>query len=422
MRPEGVSYLTQRDYRDPVNLNAPNKYLIYLDVWERHLNFVEQETEDGISIRETALDGADTTTRAQVVWQVRAKKIGEGEDDPCDKWQALIEPWRNDSAVLKLRGELSARAKAQEAAGTEDPCTIPPESRYRGNENQLYRVEVHRGGKAWNGTGDVPKDAATFKWSRENGSVVFPLRSLEGKPAVAVVEHLGADGRLGLLVGDWVELVDDWIELGNSAEDNPTAPTQPGLLLQATAIDPIDLKVTLSLPTDDSPSISGYTEEEAKTKHALLRRWDQQAGRPASKMKASAGALAIVEKTLSGGKEVDNWLALEDGIQVQFERGGHYRTGDYWLIPARTATGDVEWPGTVRNPKAMPPHGVDHHCAPLAIVTVTGTKAEVTGRCRQLLGITPLHWSHSPNRSHRPTSERPVWISRRGDPGKERDP
>ena len=44
-----------------------------------------------------------------------------------------------------------------------------------------------------------------------------------------------------------------------------------------------------------------------------------------------------------------------------------YRTGDYWLIPARTATGDVEWPrNDKKEPIAVEPHGVEHHYAPLA--------------------------------------------------------
>jgi hypothetical protein len=93
------------------------------------------------------------------------------------------------------------------------------------------------------------------------------------------------------------------------------------------------------------------------------------------------------------------WLTLEDGVQVRFEAaalgtGGispakdtvamnQYRTGDYWLIPTRTATGDVEWPrvmGTDGNPEAdaqgnfipvaLPPHGITHHYAPLAIASV----------------------------------------------------
>lgn len=41
---------------------------------------------------------------------------------------------------------------------------------------------------------------------------------------------------------------------------------------------------------------------------------------------------------------------MEGRVQIQFQPldsglpPNRYRTSDYWLIPARTATGDVEWP------------------------------------------------------------------------------
>ena len=38
-------------------------------------------------------------------------------------------------------------------------------------------------------------------------------------------------------------------------------------------------------------------------------------------------------------------IELEDGVQVEID-GGTFGGGDYWLIPARTLTGKVEWPGT----------------------------------------------------------------------------
>jgi hypothetical protein len=52
------------------------------------------------------------------------------------------------------------------------------------------------------------------------------------------------------------------------------------------------------------------------------------------------------------------WLALEDGVDIQFvdPQNSVYRTGDYWLIPARVATGDIERPGQTvpGDPKKRP--------------------------------------------------------------------
>ena len=69
-----VSY-TAQPYPDSKELQDRD-YLIYLKAWERHVTAVE----DG-SIREEALGGADTTTRSQVVWQVRALGIDEQEEE-----------------------------------------------------------------------------------------------------------------------------------------------------------------------------------------------------------------------------------------------------------------------------------------------------------------------------------------------------
>jgi hypothetical protein len=63
------------------------------------------------------------------------------------------------------------------------------------------------------------------------------------------------------------------------------------------------------------------------------------------------------------------WLDLEDGVQIQFSDGGEYLKGDYWLIPARVATGGDEWAQTNRlNPGQLPPQGVEHHNALLGFV------------------------------------------------------
>jgi len=78
------------------------------------------------------------------------------------------------------------------------------------------------------------------------------------------------------------------------------------------------------------------------------------------------------------------------GVQIQFPRNAdnRYRAGDYWLIPARVATGDVIWPkvpeGNKQVAKPLPPHGIDHHYAPLAVISVDGRKITVDHDCRRV--------------------------------------
>jgi hypothetical protein len=113
-----------------------------------------------------------------------------------------------------------------------------------------------------------------------------------------------------------------------------------------TAINPSQRTLTLSAAPKNDAGIDPKL-------HPYLRRWEGDV----QKIKIAKGNEA--------------WVHLADGVQVQFSLRrppyGGYRTGDYWLIPARTATGDVIWPRDDKEmPLAVPPHGVDHHYAPLA--------------------------------------------------------
>jgi hypothetical protein len=83
---------------------------------------------------------------------------------------------------------------------------VPAGRALRGHQTQLYRVEIHRGGEARNGI-DPPDSAnnaataATFTWSRDNGSVVFPIVSVEG--TTITLGYLGQDARSDLSEATW---------------------------------------------------------------------------------------------------------------------------------------------------------------------------------------------------------------------------
>jgi hypothetical protein len=347
------------DQRDLLadELNEGN-YLVYLDAWEQHVTAFEDD-----SIREVALgsQGPDTTSRARVAWAVRTldlddaelfERAGKFKDVDCegissaddDLWGAFVKTLQPDD-----RGKLRAKAEEPEDPDSFEPCIVSPEARFRGAENQLYRVEIHRGGTV--------AEQATFKWSRENGSVVLPVRNVSGR--VVTLDSMGRDARSGVEVGDWVEVFDrDSARVAGATS-----------LVQVTAVDPVEMTVTLSA----EPHAETEREERASPTmtNPLLRRWDQKAGDPRrGGLELRDGAALIKE-----GADDDGWLELEDGVRVQFQPGGDYREGDYWLIPARTETGDVEWPGGQGKPKARPPHGVEHYYAPLARIVVGAARA-----------------------------------------------
>jgi hypothetical protein len=323
---------------------------IYLDVWERLVTYVEDD-----AIREVALNGPDTSARTKVVWQVR---VLPHEGNAC-----LTPGELRDILQPANRGRL--RARVRPGPTDTDPCTVDPDASYRGHENQLYRVEIHRG------SADGPP---TFKWSRENGAVVFPISSGGGR--TLRLESLGRDARFGLAEGDWVEVQDDSSVLANRAD--------PLLRVQSIRGRRVDLSGEVKIEVKDA------------SRHPLLRRWDQRQGDPA------AGGLTLGSDNaalIPSSAAEKGWLELEDGVEIQFVDPDNsvYRTGDYWLIPARVATGDVEWPreavpgAAEKRPLSKLPDGVTHHYAPLRVATWNGKTLALGRECRlQLPGAAPL--------------------------------
>lgn len=317
-------------------------FWLYLDVWERHVTWIEDPT-----IRESALQGPDTCTRAQIVWQVRALpqpnvKPGDTRTRPrlsCD----------SPLGGLSTVGRSRMAARLDPGSRNVDPCLTAPDAKYRGLENQLYRIEVHTPGKA---------GVATFKWSRDNGSVAAAWLSSDGN--ALRVSH----GR-GFAAGDWVELSDDRRDLAGV----------PGPLVKL-------VKVEGDLLTVDSATVASPPDIvfDATAIHPKVRRWNQSEN---ARTPLSNGAIRVVEPA----KDSAAWIDLEDGLQVQFDAGGEYRAGDYWLIPARVATGDIEWPshpgaGGTTVAESLPPRGIEHHYAPLGyILFENGVLKQQSCRC-----------------------------------------
>jgi len=359
-----VKYFEQVQYplgqtADPLPTTLP--FLVYLDVWERHVSSLEAP-----NIHEVALGEADTTTRAEIVWQVRAWAPKPSSDmaialadcpsasstDPtveewlADKWDSLRKELEAEN-----RGQLKAWTDAPGAESDAHPCLTAPGDRYRGAENQLYRVEIHRGTKLGD-SGVKP----TFKWSRENGSVAASWLRTEGDAVIV-------DQARGFAAGQWVELTDDWDELRG----------EPGQMVKLLKVEGEAL--TVDMTTVPKPVISRKDDKW----HPRVRRWDHQDGGQAasanddSDAEWSEGAIVVKEGQA---------ILIEDGIRIQFEAGASYRTGDYWLIPARTASGDVQWPydgasRTEQSSKFLPPHGVEHHYAPLAVIKAANDKVDL---------------------------------------------
>ncbi|MFB3764631.1 MAG: DUF6519 domain-containing protein [Methanotrichaceae archaeon] len=392
-----IAYDQQTDLPKPqsvldlLNSRKSNGGLVFLRAWKRHITAL-----DDPHIQEKALGDPDTCTRVKIIWQVSILPLSNAElDKIIGDCNAIIPSW---SLLTACRpGLMNAQIMDSKEVA---PCRLPPSSGYKGLENQLYRVEIHRGGSL---------KQATFKWSRDNGSVVTSITGINGSEIT--VKDLGRDEVLGFNLGNWVEISDDYSELHGI----------PGYLAKIDKIDRATNKITVQ-------SIVWNFDSNL---HPKLRRWDQTDNMDNS---SSPG-------TPDGVKITDDWQLLENGIYVMFsdsnsndspnsqqgksikpaiadapietisptvtvvtntptsnsgipastvEPGGFsklpkiFSPGEYWLIPARAATHEIEWPPfemTKAIPKAepepQPPLGIEYHYCRLAIITKPGLKLKV---------------------------------------------
>lgn len=311
----------------PQSITQSGVYLAYLDVWSRHITALEDK-----HIREVALGGPDTATRVKTMAQVKWLRVGNaGANINClsdvPAWTELIAP---PTARLRARSQPDAASKA--------PCIIKPGAGYRRLENQLYRVEIHTPGAV--GT-------ATFVWSRDNGAIATSWVGQNGDDLT--VGTIGRDEVLRFATDQWIELIDDNCEVWG----------RPGTLVQV-------LKAEGQIVTIKPGTATGSVSRDDFPVNPRIRRWD------------GVGKVSIPATN-------NGYLSLEDGVEIHFQAGATHKTGDYWLIPARTALGDIEWPvDNTGDPLPQPPLGVEHHYCRLAVLDFDGNSFTNIVDCRNL--------------------------------------
>jgi Family of unknown function (DUF6519) len=278
--------------------------LVYLDAWERLVT-----ASDDPGLIDPAL-GTDTATRLQVVWTLDWVE-GVGELSPSDATAAL--PPRS-------RGRMTAAAPGG----------------YQGIESQLYRIEIH-------GPGALGE--ATFKWSRENGYVVFKIERFVRPNSAVLAPALSNVHKV--TVGDWLEIAGDDRELHGL----------PGTLARVESWAEDSREATFDR------DISAHAAE----------------GRPRARPWDGSEGTVTVEAS---------WRELESGIRVRFA-GSDFHAGDYWTFPARVAAEQMEWPSRERA------QGVEHRFCPLALITWDRTDAPKLRACRDcrplLVPLTDLY-------------------------------
>jgi len=343
----------------------PGPYLAYLDVWQRDVTYLEDSAliDQAVNI--------DTTGRLQTIWQVKLLDLSSLASTPdCSTdipgFDALNQP---------PAGRLTSGLVPNAGSG---PCCLAPNTGFTGQENQLYRVEIHQPGtlsapSAGGYTFPLPGNTPTFKWSRDNASVqtsvsaVATVTTSSGSVSQITVASLGRDQVLGFAVNDWIEITDDAYELNG----------QPGEIYQIAGVTAATNTITLNATVSSHfPLTGGQTDPKL---HTRITRWDQSGqvfqtdtlGNTTLWIDlGSAGSSGLIPVPPTG-----TLLVLENGVTVSFDLSPEptaanptaFRVADYWLFTARAADGSVE---TITE---APPLGINHHYAKLAIVTFPST-------------------------------------------------
>lgn len=337
-----VPYEDQPYLHDVANLfplpDGGGPHLVYIDVWQREVTHAEDP-----GLVEKAV-GFDTATRLQTIWQVKVlADVGDGVT--CDTPGEEIEGWADLTAPSGGRLTTSAVGVPADT----DPCVVSPSGGFRGTENRLYRVEVHD-------PGDI--GTATFKWSRDNGSIATVVTAINAAGDALTVTRTSRDDVLRFSDNDWIEVLDDRLELAGL----------PGVMARVQRVD--DVAGTVTLETALLPGDFDFADPRAR--NTRIRKWDQ-AG-----VVLDDSNVIVADVDASGGVIPVSGPArfvLEHGVLVEFTLPqGELRTGDYWVFAARTVD------ATVEELDAAPPRGIHHHYCKLAVVTFP----DVVNDCRVL--------------------------------------
>jgi hypothetical protein len=302
--------------------------LAYLDLWERPITYIEDA-----DIREIALEGPDTCTRTRLMAQVRILKGTEVAAASPNPAPVPLADFGNLPQFGK--GVLTTKDKADAvAAACADPCEPAIAGTFLGEENRLFRVEIHKFG----GIGPAGNaNTALFKWSRENGAVATALTSNAAVGDFSVIVEKPERYK----VGDLIEISNDLIDLVTGPYEDTAGHRnhERGELRKISSISLPDRRISWQDAGSPEPQFhGGLARAHRLAYHASIRRWD-------GLLSATAGD-----------------IVLADGVVVEFG-GQDMMPGDYWVFATRVVDRSVE------RLVEQPPHGILHRYFPLAQIS-----------------------------------------------------
>lgn len=331
--------------------------LVYVEAWQQPVSAVEDA-----ELFETALGGADTSTRLRTMHRVR---MATGlKEAPCEAaWGALVSGWAAsglgtfEADTCERTVDAQLQVTFDTSGTTDDLCAPKVAGGYLGAENQAIRVEL--------------VDSRHFTWGFDNGGPLYRT-TLRADRVTLTFSSTPKDEAHQPRVGQIVEILPWSAVLANGEK---LCELRGHLARVATAYDP----GTRTLVLDAGTAVpAGFGGDWQKRPHA-----------------ADLGAPSYFVRVWDRGGDVVSSpaIAFTPGVPVALAgtgllitlTGQHLVAADHWIIAARPETPNrvVPWALEVRRG----PHGVRRFFAPLALIRWhrSGSSAsfELLHDCRQ---------------------------------------
>jgi len=298
-----------------ITLDVPpstGAYLYYIDAWTREVS----AAEDG-NLIDPAI-GLETTTRLKTEWMVRYQNVATSGITETEKEKYKIGDWPELNSGNWWKGLSTGTLKlvsSSEKVDKSDNRVMVDK-----DDNRLYRIEVHQDDPALPGH--------IFKWSVDNASICAEITTVDKK--LFTLKNNTPDLQNAFKDAAWIELY---------------IPGEPG------KSEGLWQRFELS-------NESGNSFDSNNGKLTLKDSWEKAGGASKTIMRRWDGVFP---------EEKKNSLALELGVDFEYDKNKFFRHGDYWLVQVRNGK-IVNWKaGDIKTPE-----GVEHHFAALGIMTKVG--------------------------------------------------
>ncbi len=357
------TYRSQKDWlQQPAEIdgtpsfNANERYdLIYIESWQQPVSAIEDS-----SLFEVALGGPDTTTRLRNMRRVHiASDIGFG--NCSDAWHKLKSDWEGGklgsiNEEFELIRDITLKVTFSNTELPEDLCTPSAAGGYLGAENQAIRVQL--------------VDENHFTWSFDNASPLYRVTVSDGNIIKMLTEP--KDQYHWPLSNQVVEILPCSALLSNGEK----VAEQMGHLTKVNASYDPDKNPGEFTIQDSFDPISGIEwksrfdidelDDQNPPEYFYLRVWNR-----GDDLNSDSKIPFVIDTPVTLG---------HTGLQITIS-GENPVAGDYWVIAARPETPKRVVPWELE--KGIPPHGVRHFYAPLALIKWTNealTHRNISGK------------------------------------------